>query len=114
MSHFVSRSLVCPDMILQISRAKCFHISCVICSEGVSCYLGLQVFIYKYRNQFAFLATVTAQEKAAPYECFMGDVDGCNEIIGLWAFGIEGNCLPDEFGFRVGGDGYTTVVFEVG
>ncbi|XP_052764483.1 uncharacterized protein LOC128206211 [Mya arenaria] len=58
-------------------------------------------------------AATTDQHKAAPYQCFMGDQIGCDDIIAIWAVGSTGLCLPDEIGFAVGVGGYTQVSFEI-
>ncbi|XP_052811182.1 DBH-like monooxygenase protein 2 homolog [Mya arenaria] len=58
-------------------------------------------------------ARTTDKHKAAPYQCFMGDQLGCEDIIAIWAVGSLGLCLPDEIGFAVGIGGYTQVLFEI-
>ena len=53
---------------------------------------------------FLFLANQSNQEHpvGVPYNCFMSGTEGCNDIIGLWAVGVDGQCIHPDTGFRVG------------
>ncbi|PAA77227.1 hypothetical protein BOX15_Mlig028174g1 [Macrostomum lignano] len=48
----------------------------------------------------------------APQECFMARSD-CNEIVNLWAFGLEGECYNNNTGYRIGGEGYRYAMLEL-
>lgn len=53
------------------------------------------------------------EKKSKPYTCFMGDVQGCGDMIAVWSFGQDGNCFHKDIGFRIGQHGYKQLVFEV-
>lgn len=46
-------------------------------------------------------------------EC--GDsMEVCQEVIGLWSVGVDGNCVHEEMGFLIGGtEGFRYAVMEV-
>ncbi|XP_067662440.1 tyramine beta-hydroxylase-like [Haliotis asinina] len=48
---------------------------------------------------------------AAPRKCGMS-VPACQDVIGMWAVGIPGQCLYKEAGFRIGKTGYKRVLLE--
>ncbi|XP_005101066.2 MOXD1 homolog 1-like [Aplysia californica] len=49
----------------------------------------------------------------APESCGMSQSNNdCNTIIGLWAVGVPGVCLPENLGFRIGASGYQRVRLE--
>jgi len=47
-----------------------------------------------------------------PQVCDMASF-GCSQLIGLWSPGINGQCLPQEYGFRIGPHGYRYAVLQV-
>lgn len=60
-------------------------------------------------------ACTTRPEQAmfdSPRECFMGR-SGCDEMLNLWAFGLEGECFNSNAGFLVGGQGYRYALLEL-
>ncbi|XP_048241391.1 dopamine beta-hydroxylase-like isoform X1 [Haliotis rufescens] len=47
----------------------------------------------------------------SPEECGMSS-PACQDVIGLWSFGMFGQCLYKEAGFRIGKTGYKRVLLE--
>ncbi|XP_053386346.1 MOXD1 homolog 2-like [Mercenaria mercenaria] len=46
-------------------------------------------------------------------QCFMSRIDGCDDIIAIWAIGGTGVCYHKNAGFRVGKNGYKRAVLEL-
>jgi len=57
--------------------------------------------------------TLPQEQLNAPFQCFMGNSHGCNDIIAVWSFGQYGSCFHEDIGFRIGTHGYKQLVYEV-
>ncbi|XP_060567386.1 MOXD1 homolog 2-like isoform X2 [Ruditapes philippinarum] len=53
------------------------------------------------------------EKQRSPTECFMNRIDGCENLIGIWSVGLTGFCYQEDAGFRVGKNGFKTVVLEL-
>lgn len=47
----------------------------------------------------------------APRECGMGGTT-CQQLISIWAIGSPGDCLPSQFGIKIGPNGFKYVVIQ--
>jgi hypothetical protein len=43
----------------------------------------------------------------------MSRIEGCENLIGIWTVGTTGFCYQENAGFRLGKNGFKTVVLEV-
>ena len=58
-----------------------------------------------------FAETNALSVYSTPQDCEMTE---CNEYITGWTLGIQGSCLKDHYGIKIGTDGYRVAVMEVG
>ncbi|PAA49104.1 hypothetical protein BOX15_Mlig007919g2 [Macrostomum lignano] len=47
-----------------------------------------------------------------PRQCLMGHRN-CTQMMNLWAYGLEGECINSNAGFRIGGDGFRYGVLQL-
>ena len=57
-----------------------------------------------------FLFSVISEIIPSPVEC---ETFSCSDVIFVWSLGIDGHCLNDEAGIRMGLNGYKKVLISV-
>ena len=48
-----------------------------------------------------------------PYDCEMEVDKSCTAVLGIWSFGMVGECAHPDMGFRIGTRGYKRGVIQV-
>ncbi|XP_060566803.1 dopamine beta-hydroxylase-like isoform X1 [Ruditapes philippinarum] len=49
----------------------------------------------------------------SPNTCFMNRLEGCTDVIAIWAIGSSGICYHKDAGFRIGPNGYKKALIEL-
>ena len=61
-------------------------------------------------TSWMFTETNARNLYATPADCGMTE---CDDFISGWTLGIQGQCFDDQYGVRIGNNGYRVVVMEV-
>ena len=88
------------------------------------------IILYILSSKFYFCPSVTAEYKlhnntsipffseplkraGEPFTCGMQSDPNCYNTIGVWSFGLKGECAHPDMGFRIGKTGYKKAIFQV-
>lgn len=53
------------------------------------------------------------EDQFSPNRCFMNRIEGCEDMLAVWAIGSTGTCYHEDAGFLIGLNGYKKVLIEL-